>query len=114
MTGISPINEASTEEVGPPLTGLTWRALVLGKGQQAQNAESAIQCAYSAGDTDEFIRPILLPSFSPIGADDPVIFFNFRKDRPRQIVAALSDPAFTGFDRGDTPLADKRTSPWGG
>jgi len=86
-------------------TELTWRALVLGKGMEAQCAQSAIQSAYAAGDTDEFIRPILLPSFSTIAADDPVVFFNFRKDRPRQLVAALADPAFTGFDRGDAPLA---------
>jgi 2,3-bisphosphoglycerate-independent phosphoglycerate mutase len=33
-----------------------------------------------------------------------VLCFNFRKDRPRQIVSALSDPAFKGFDRGNCPL----------
>lgn len=86
-------------------TELAWRALVLGKGQQAQSAATAIRSAYAAGDSDEFIRPILLPSFEAIAQDDPVIFFNFRKDRPRQLVAALSQPEFTGFDRGDAPLA---------
>jgi 2,3-bisphosphoglycerate-independent phosphoglycerate mutase len=34
--------------------------------------------------------------------DDEVIMFNFRKDRPQQIVAALSSKEFTGFDRGET------------
>lgn len=86
-------------------TELAWRALMLGKGGQAQSAETAIRSAYSAGDTDEFIRPILLPMYRAIDRDDPVIFFNFRKDRPRQLVAALADPGFQGFDRGDTPLA---------
>lgn len=86
-------------------TELAWRALVLGKGQQAQSAETAIRSAYAMGDTDEFIRPILLPMFQAIGSDEPVIFFNFRKDRPRQLVAALADPGFAGFDRGDAPLA---------
>jgi 2,3-bisphosphoglycerate-independent phosphoglycerate mutase len=32
---------------------------------------------------------------------DSVIFFNFRKDRPRQIVSALFKPDFDQFDRGD-------------
>jgi 2,3-bisphosphoglycerate-independent phosphoglycerate mutase len=86
-------------------TELAWRALVLGKGQQAHNAETAIRSAYAAGDSDEFIRPILLPPAKPIAAEDPVICFNFRKDRPRQLVAALGSPKFSGFDRGDAPLA---------
>jgi 2,3-bisphosphoglycerate-independent phosphoglycerate mutase len=86
-------------------TELAWRALVLGKGEHAQSASTAIRSAYAAGDTDEFIRPILLPPFEAIAQDDPVIFFNFRKDRPRQLVAALSQADFSGFDRGRAPLA---------
>ncbi len=86
-------------------TERAWRALVLGKGIQAKYAQTAIQSAYAAGDTDEFIQPILLPKFSPIAENDPAIFFNFRKDRPRQLVAALADPEFKGFDRGAAPLA---------
>jgi 2,3-bisphosphoglycerate-independent phosphoglycerate mutase len=85
-------------------TELAWRALVLGKGQTAVSAQTAILAAYAVGDTDEFIRPILLPTFEPIGQNDNVIFFNFRKDRPRQLVAALCKRDFVGFDRGDAPL----------
>ena len=87
-------------------TELAWRALVLGKAQQAQSAETAIYSAYAVGDTDEFIQPVLLPSFTPLQENDPFVFFNFRKDRPRQIVAALGDANFKGFDRGEAPLAD--------
>ena len=86
-------------------TELAWRALVLGKAQHAQSAQTAISSAYAAGDSDEFIQPVLLPSFTPIIDDDPVIFFNFRKDRPRQMVAALGDVKFKGFDRGNAPIA---------
>lgn len=86
-------------------TELAWRALVLGKGQHANSAETAIRSAYAAGDSDEFIRPILLPPAEPIADGDPVVCFNFRKDRPRQLVAALGSRGFTGFDRGDAPLA---------
>ena len=60
-------------------TELAWRAMVLGKGQTAVSAESAIRAAYAAGDTDEFIRPILLPAFQPIEEGDQLICFNFRK-----------------------------------
>ena len=86
-------------------TEIAWRALTLSNGESGQCAESAIRSAWHAGDTDEFIRPILLPAFEPIVEGDEVIFFNFRKDRPRQLVSALADEAFAGFDRGDTGLA---------
>jgi 2,3-bisphosphoglycerate-independent phosphoglycerate mutase len=82
-------------------TELAWRAYVNGKGQRAQSASTAIRSAYAAGDNDEFIRPILLPTAKPITRNDQVIFFNFRKDRPKQIISALGLDDFTGFDRGD-------------
>jgi len=87
-------------------TELAWRALVLGKGQSAVSASSAIRSAWAAGDTDEFIRPILLPSFQPVGNEDQLIFFNFRKDRPKQIVSAIALEEFGGFDRGDAQRPD--------
>ncbi|MCG6938159.1 MAG: 2,3-bisphosphoglycerate-independent phosphoglycerate mutase [Gammaproteobacteria bacterium] len=87
-------------------TEKAWRAYVHGKAHEATSAETAIHSAYAAGDTDEFIQPIRLPSFTSIINGDQVIFFNFRKDRPRQLVAALGDAAFKGFDRGDAPLAE--------
>jgi 2,3-bisphosphoglycerate-independent phosphoglycerate mutase len=34
-----------------------------------------------------------------------MVLFNFRKDRPRQIAAALASTDFDGFDRGDAPRA---------
>ena len=87
-------------------TELAWRALVLGKGEHATSAQTAIGSAYAAGDTDEFIKPILLPGFEQVREGDTLISFNFRKDRPQQIVAALGLEKFTGFDRGNAPLAN--------
>lgn len=86
-------------------TELAWRALIMGKGQSALTANTAIKAAYAAGDDDEFIRPVLLPTFQPLTEEDAAICFNFRKDRPRQLMAALCKPEFSGFDRGqaDTP-----------
>lgn len=88
-------------------TELAWRALVMGKGQNAAASETAIRAAYAAGDTDEFIRPILLPAFEKIQHHDPLLCFNYRKDRPQQIIAALAKRNFNGFDRGEgAPLAN--------
>ncbi len=82
-----------------------WRAIVLGKGRQVMSAATGIDIAYANGETDEFIQPSVLPGYAGIEPDDEVISFNFRKDRPREIVAALAKADFTGFDRGDSPLA---------
>lgn len=48
----------------------------------------------------------MIGCFQGLADDDVVVSFNFRKDRPRQIVAALADPAFEGFDRGAYPRLD--------
>ncbi|UCB55727.1 MAG: 2,3-bisphosphoglycerate-independent phosphoglycerate mutase [Thiotrichales bacterium] len=87
-------------------TEMAWRALMLGQGGKALSAESAIGSAYAKGDSDEFIRPIKLPASDDIIAGDEVVFFNYRKDRPRQLVAALGSDNFAGFDRGEMPLAN--------
>ena len=87
-------------------TQQAWRALTQGEGNSACAAESAIKHAYLAGDSDEFIHPTLLPAFEPIQGGDQVVFFNYRKDRPRQMVAALASRDFDAFDRGTTPPAE--------
>lgn len=84
-------------------TERAWRALVLSKGTHEENARIAIQGAYGRGETDEFIKPIIVGKPEPLQGGDQVVSFNFRKDRPRQIVAALGLEQFQGFDRGDWP-----------
>jgi 2,3-bisphosphoglycerate-independent phosphoglycerate mutase len=83
-----------------------WRAIVLGKGRAASSAEAAIATAYAAGEGDEFIHPSVIGGYRGLQPGDALISFNFRKDRPREIVSALASPAFDGFDRGDTALAE--------
>jgi bisphosphoglycerate-independent phosphoglycerate mutase (AlkP superfamily) len=38
-----------------------------------------------------------------------MISFNFRKDRPREIVSALASNSFGGFDRGTAPIFSMTT-----
>ncbi|MCG6985623.1 MAG: 2,3-bisphosphoglycerate-independent phosphoglycerate mutase [Thiocapsa sp.] len=87
-------------------TERAWRALVLGKGRGAASARDAINAAYAAGENDEFIQPTVIGGFRGLSDDDVVVSFNFRKDRPRQMVAALATPDFDGFDRGRHPRLD--------
>ncbi len=82
-------------------TEKAWRALVKLKGGKAQNATAAIDAAYADGLGDEFILPTILPDAEAISAEDSVIFFNFRNDRPRQLTKALAVHEFNGFDRGN-------------
>jgi len=68
----------------------------------------AVQKAYARGETDEFVKPIVLANSEgdttgTIQDGDGVIFFNFRADRAREITRALTDPEFDGFTRDTVP-----------
>ncbi|MDX1594639.1 MAG: 2,3-bisphosphoglycerate-independent phosphoglycerate mutase [Gammaproteobacteria bacterium] len=81
-------------------TERAWRAMVgLGGERTAPDAAAAIEAAYAADEGDEFIKPTVINGAEPVAGGDEVIFFNFRNDRPRQLAAALSDPAFDRFAR---------------
>lgn len=80
-------------------TQKAYDALTLGKGALASSTTKAIQTSYAQGKTDEFIEPVILTDKSqkPIGLikdHDAVIFFNFRIDRPRQLIKAFVLPNF--------------------
>ena len=82
-------------------TEKAWRAMVKKDGREAEHATEGIQEAYEAGEGDELIKPNILPQAEPLTADDPIIFFNFRNDRPRQLAEALGQKEFEAFERGD-------------
>ena len=77
--------------------------MVLGEGTIADDPCEAIEVSYKEGVTDEFIIPTVLTEngkpLAVVGADDSVIFFNFRPDRAREITRTFADPDFTGFSR---------------
>ena len=66
----------------------------------APSAAAAIEAAYAAGVTDEFIDPIRIEDAVPFQDNDTVVFFNFRADRMRQIVASFAHDGFDEFARG--------------
>jgi len=81
--------------------GAAWQAIVKGEGRQASDVHAAINDARLADENDEFITPTVLPAHQPLSADDTVVFFNFRNDRPRELSEALALDKFEAFDRGD-------------
>jgi 2,3-bisphosphoglycerate-independent phosphoglycerate mutase len=82
-----------------PRTQLAYDAIVSGRGETAASAAEAIQRSYDAGTTDEFVLPTVIGEAVTIEPGDAVISFNFRSDRMRQLIAALAEPGFTGFER---------------
>ncbi|MFO7536443.1 MAG: 2,3-bisphosphoglycerate-independent phosphoglycerate mutase [Chloroflexota bacterium] len=71
------------------------------EGRTAVSAQSAIQQAYDNDVTDEFIKPVAIETDQDVRVanGDSLIFYNFRADRMRQIVSALSLPDFIEFER---------------
>ena len=73
-------------------TELALKALVDGEAEHhADSGEEAVKEAYERGETDEFIRPVLVGEEAKIRREDSVIFFNFRPDRARQLTEKLSE-----------------------
>jgi len=69
------------------------------EGSLCDNWQAAIDDAYAAGETDEFVKPKIIKGFTGIHSGDAVICFNFRLDRAREITHAFTDTNFEGFKR---------------
>src|SRR5690606_8848651 len=78
---------------------LAYAALVEAEGESAPDWHSAVEAAYRAGTTDEFVKPSVIGGYAGMKDGDGVLMANFRADRAREILTALLDPAFDGFPR---------------
>lgn len=81
-----------------------WSLLVKGEGKPVSSAHAGLKAAYAAGQTDEFIEPLLIEggNYGKIIEGDTVVCFNFRTDRCREITMALTQQAFP--EEGMEPL----------
>jgi 2,3-bisphosphoglycerate-independent phosphoglycerate mutase len=89
-------------------TRLAYDLLVHGHGRPVTDPCQAVRDAYARGETDEFVKPIVLtePRGEPrarLQNGDAVLCFNYRSDRMRQLVRALAVPGFDGFPVPDRP-----------
>ncbi|MEO7181498.1 MAG: 2,3-bisphosphoglycerate-independent phosphoglycerate mutase, partial [Gemmatimonadaceae bacterium] len=85
-----------------------YNSAVRGVGPSATDPLDLIRESYGRDVTDEFIVPTVVvdalgDAVAPMRDGDAVICFNYRSDRMRQIVRALSAPGFDGFDVSDRP-----------
>ncbi|QEW23049.1 2,3-bisphosphoglycerate-independent phosphoglycerate mutase [Marinibacterium anthonyi] len=79
-------------------------AIVRGEAEDhAATAAEAVARAYARGETDEFIKPTVIGDYQGFGEADGLFCLNFRADRAREILAAIAQPDFDGFDTGPRP-----------
>jgi len=77
-------------------------AIVHGVGEHAPSATAAIEAAHARGENDEFVAPTVIDGIDGrVRDDDPVVHANFRADRARELIHALTDwdDIEVGFDR---------------
>lgn len=73
--------------------------LVCGAGDRFDGAMDAIRASHAKDVSDEFILPATIGGWTGMSDGDGLWCFNFRADRVREILSALLDPAFKGFER---------------
>lgn len=84
-----------------------YRLLVEGEGlYHARSGLEALEAAYARDENDEFVKATAIGEAAKMRDGDVVVFMNFRADRARQLVSALTDSAFDGFKARQPKFAD--------
>ncbi|MCE7737674.1 MAG: 2,3-bisphosphoglycerate-independent phosphoglycerate mutase [Candidatus Heimdallarchaeota archaeon] len=71
-------------------TKLAYDLYVNGIGEETNDVLGLVKSRSYEGETDEFLKPIMIDSDGIIKENDIVLIFNFRPDRARQITMAFS------------------------
>lgn len=80
-----------------------WAAMVWAEGDGQSDIHAALTAARDRDESDEFIQATPLGDYDGMNDGDGVFCLNFRADRAREILAALADPAFDGFETQGRP-----------
>ncbi len=70
---------------------------LFGKALRVSDFSKYVANSCDEGVTDEFIKPVISENFEGLQKDDGLIFINFRNDRMKQIVSALTSSDFKEF-----------------
>ncbi len=81
---------------------LAYNNIVSADGKRYATTAEAIKDSYANAVTDEFVVPCVIGDYNGANDGDAVLMANFRADRAREILYALSDKDFNGFDRKKT------------
>jgi 2,3-bisphosphoglycerate-independent phosphoglycerate mutase len=73
-----------------------------GVGEVHPDALAAVRSSYARQVGDEFVEPCVIgrPDLDRMRSEDGLLCFNFRADRMREILQALWEEPFAGFERG--------------
>jgi 2,3-bisphosphoglycerate-independent phosphoglycerate mutase len=88
---------------------IAWQAIVDGHGVLGRDPVQAVKDAYHRGETDEFIKPIVLldENGGPVATvrdNDIVLMFNFRADRVRELTHIFTDTNWNEFTLNHRPV----------
>ncbi|WP_367160386.1 2,3-bisphosphoglycerate-independent phosphoglycerate mutase [Kozakia baliensis] len=78
---------------------LAYDAITEGKGPHAKDAAHVLPEHYGREITDEFVLPTVIGDYAGMRDGDGILSANFRADRIRQLLDALVQPEFDGFER---------------
>lgn len=73
--------------------------MVMADGKRFADAVEAIKASYAEKVSDEFVVPAVIGDYQGFEDGDAVLMANFRADRAREILYALADKEFGGFER---------------
>jgi 2,3-bisphosphoglycerate-independent phosphoglycerate mutase len=79
--------------------GKAYAALAEAEGVHFDDAVEVMKAAYADDVTDEFVLPAIIGDYKGMQNGDGILCFNFRADRVREILGALLEPGFDGFER---------------
>ncbi len=78
-------------------TKIYYDLITRGTGYNAIDLSKAVESCYKKGLSDEFIPPIMLEPTGMVKDRDAVLWMNFRTDRAKQILMALTNQEFNTF-----------------
>lgn len=84
-------------------TKLYYDLITKGSSVEILNIQSAINASYEKGVTDEFLKPMLVDHNGLIKNGDILFWMNYRTDRSKQILLALTNPKFNAFPTIEMP-----------
>ena len=86
-------------------TRSAYAAITGGRSAQpvADSPMAALEAAYEAGESDEFVTPRIMAGYDGMRDGDAIVMINFRADRVRQLLSCWLDPQETGGDPLPSP-----------
>jgi 2,3-bisphosphoglycerate-independent phosphoglycerate mutase len=78
---------------------LAYNNIVSATGNRFATSSEAIAESYKNSVTDEFVVPVVIGDYNGANDGDAVLMVNYRADRAREILYALGDKEFNGFER---------------